>query len=209
MATSERDVQALELRRAGVTVAAIQERLKFRTRAQAESAIVRALGEAAPSTSPREIRLLELDRLDRLQQAMWVRAVKGDEAAVDRVLSLAQARLRVAAMDETAGDTPMLLAYDATVAALGDSVTEKDAAVVAMGRRLAARIDAAAGSLDPTTDTKALYLTPHLMNVLTLLGATPAARAAVVGSGAGADPTPKQAQKSDLEAWRERRSSGA
>lgn len=204
--TNERDQQALELRRAGVTVAVIAQRLGFRTRGQAESAIVRALGEATPSSSPRAMRDLELDRLDRLQQSLWINAAKGDVAAVDRVLALAAARLRIAAMNETAGDTPMLLAFNETVAALSD-VEAVDAALVQLGRRLAAKIDAAAGNLDPTVDTKALYLTPHLMNVLAQLGATPAARKAVAaGSG---EPTPKQGQKDDLAAWRAERGIGA
>lgn len=68
-------------------------------------------------------------------------------------------------------------AFDKTTKAaqLGDI----DAAVVASGRNIAQQIDYAVEYLEGQDVTKALYLTPHLMNVLKEMLATPAARAAV------------------------------
>jgi len=66
-------------------------------------------------------------------------------------------------------------AYEGTVSAL--PVEPEDAAAVALGRTLADAIDAAE-FLEGESRTKALYLAPHLMNVLKELLATPAARKA-------------------------------
>ena len=118
----------------------------------------------------------ELDRLDRLQQAVWVKAVKGDVAAVDRVKALAELRMRIAGV-ASRGESVMTEAFDDAVAALGTKAA--DGALIAAGRRIAERIDAAASAGDAQAETKALYLVPHLMNVLRELGATPAARGEV------------------------------
>ena len=68
-------------------------------------------------------------------------------------------------------------AFDRTVAAC--ELTDVDAAAAEAGRTIARQIDYAVGSLEGQDVTKALYLTPHLMNVLKELLATPASRAAV------------------------------
>ena len=68
-------------------------------------------------------------------------------------------------------------AFDETSKAC--ELTDIDAAVVAAGATIARQIDYAIDNLDGQDVTKALYLTPHLMNVLKEMLATPAARAAV------------------------------
>lgn len=79
--------------------------------------------------------------------------------------------------------------FDTTVKALG--LSDVDAAAVALGEVLSDALDDAV-NLEGEARTKALYLTPHLMNVLKELLATPAARKAVrppapSSSGEGAD----------------------
>lgn len=172
---AEKDVPALELRRAGVPVPKIMEQLGFRTRAQCEKAIARAMDAQGLVTDPLAVRRAELDRLDRLQSGVWAKAARGDVAAIDRVLKLAEMRLRIAGVVE-AGLTPLTEAYDKTIDAL--EVAEQDAALVAFGRRYCEQVDAASGLGDPLAVTKALHLMPHVVNVLRELGATPAARAA-------------------------------
>ena len=51
-----------------------------------------------------------------------------------------------------------------------------DAALVEAGRTLANQIDYAVENLSGQDVTKALYLTPHLVNILREMRATPAAR---------------------------------
>lgn len=168
-----RDLQALELRRAGVPVPRIMEQLRFAKLETCQAAIVRAMRRQGVATDPERVRDLELDRLDRVQQSLWLKAVNGDLAAVDRVARLAELRMRLAGVSQSTSQV-VTRAYDVTVDAL--SLSEKDQGAVAAGRRIAERIDAAVGSIDPQAETKALYLVPHLMRVLEQLGATPAAR---------------------------------
>lgn len=192
----EREQQALELHRSGVPYPAIKERLHYRSVSEAEAAVSRARLNARTYKSMAEAREIELDRLDRLQQGMWLKAARGDEAAVDRVIALGMRRLQILAMAEEPTATPMVTAYLETVKHL--KVTAIDAAAVAAGRRLAERIDASIGSLDPAAETKALYLIPHFMNVLTMLGATQEARASL-GAVASEVAT---APVNDLEAFK-------
>jgi len=74
-------------------------------------------------------------------------------------------------------------AFDESMAAL--VLTDPDKAVVALGRTLSDAIDSAE-YLEGEARTKALYLIPHLMNVLKELLATPASRKAVSGVAKGA-----------------------
>lgn len=69
-------------------------------------------------------------------------------------------------------------AYDSTVAS-NDLVEDVDAALVASGRTMAKRIQDAVDEGEGQEVTKALYLTPHLMNILREMGATPASREAL------------------------------
>ncbi|MGI8682061.1 MAG: terminase small subunit [Mycobacteriales bacterium] len=70
----------------------------------------------------------------------------------------------------------LLKAYDASVEA--SRAEEQDEALVEAGRRIAAQIDYAVEFGKGQEVTKALYLTPHLVNILKELLATPAARLA-------------------------------
>jgi hypothetical protein len=180
-----RDSRALDLRRAGVPVPRIMEELRFTKLSTVEDAIRRAIKLQGVQVDPLQVRDLELDRLDRLQQGLWLKAAKGDLAAVDRVLRLSEMRIKLAGVPDAS--TAMRDAFAATVAAL--ALTAADSSLVAAGARIAEKIDAAGASGDSQAETKALYLVPHLMNVLRELGATPAAREAlgeVVSAGGNA-----------------------
>ncbi|UGS26333.1 hypothetical protein K8F61_17155 [Microbacterium resistens] len=169
-----RDADALKLRRAGISPQRIAAQLGYKTTAQAEKGISRALAASGTSADPAEVRALELDRLDQLQRAVWTAALGGDLKAVDQAQKLAEARVRLAGI-AARGESVMTNAYDATVASL--QTEPEDTSIIASGRRIAERIDTAAASGDALAETKALYLLPHLMNILRELGATPAARA--------------------------------
>lgn len=196
---ADRDMRALELRRAGVQLPRIVEQLGFGSTKVAEASIARAMAASPVLADPTQIRTLELDRLDRLQQAVWAKAVKGDVQALDRVIRISEMRMKLAGVP---GDQKhMQDAYDKTVAALG--LGDVDAAAVAAGRRVAEQIDAATATGDGMAITKALYLLPHLMNVLRELGASPAGRVAVEGVagevGAAAQ------QSNDLQKFKNKR----
>lgn len=201
--TAEQDLQALNLRRAGVSIPKIAGELGFRTRASCEKAIARAMAAQGLTTDPISVRLAELDRLDRLQLAVWAKATGGNLEAVDRVLRLAEMRLRIAGIAE-AGLTPITAEYDRTIDDLGLTGKARPAALVALGRRLCEQIDAASAVGDAQTVTKALYLVPHVVNVLRELGAGPEA----VDTVRGAAPAAPATASDDLAAMRERLKSG-
>lgn len=189
---AERDTKALELRRAGITPAEIRNRLGYRSVAAVDAALRRALKEA--TVEPALIRGIEMDRLDRLHQAVWENAVDGDVQAVDRVMRLAELRMKLTGVPDDA--MVMRNAFDETVAAL--TLEPADKAMVASGRRIAEQIDLASASGDGVQVTKALYLIPHLLNVLDKLGASPAARNEV-GKAA-----PGLVVQNDLEAFKKK-----
>lgn len=76
-----------------------------------------------------------------------------------------------------------------------------DAGLVEAGRKIADRVDEATATGEGQEVTKALYLVPHLMNVLREMYATPKARhdAGLVGKG---DPVGKLKQLQSLKGGR-------
>lgn len=67
------------------------------------------------------------------------------------------------------------VAFDQTVEE-SDQLESVDAALIAAGRTIADRVDDAVANCEGPELTKALYLMPHLVNILRELLATPAAR---------------------------------
>ena len=67
-------------------------------------------------------------------------------------------------------------AFDKSVKANRELIGDLDAALVESGRTIAERVDEAIESGEGQEVTKALYLVPHLMNVLREMYATPKAR---------------------------------
>lgn len=85
----------------------------------------------------------------------------------------------------------LLKAFDEGVKANSALDLKVDAALIATGRELANQIDYAVAELSGQDVTKALYLTPHLVNILKEMRATPEARAVVAGKAAEAKPGKK------------------
>lgn len=186
---------ALELRRAGVPLDRIAAQLGYQTEAEAALAIAEAM---PPAGSPADIRQLEADRMDALQQGLWSKARKGDLAAIDRILRLTEMRVRLAGIPE--GGERMQQAFASAVAAL--QLRPEDAALLAAGQRICEQLDRVAAVGDSVLVMKSLYLLPHLVNVLQQLGATPAAREQVMGA---AEPEPRD---NELAAFKRRRLPG-
>jgi hypothetical protein len=92
----ERQRQALELRRAGVTFDAIAERLGYAGRGAARNAYLAAL-DREPPTDGDEERDLESDRLDRMLSAVWPKAVRGDLQAVAAATKIIESRHKLPA----------------------------------------------------------------------------------------------------------------
>jgi DNA-binding transcriptional MerR regulator len=91
---AQRRKQAIAYRRAGVPWAEIAERLGYADAGAACKDVSRAL-EQSNAGLAEEVTLLrrvELDRLDRLQAAVWTKAITGDLKAVETVLKISARR---------------------------------------------------------------------------------------------------------------------
>lgn len=186
--------QVLELRRAGVSFKRIAEQLEV-TAQEAEA----AFSEAIQHLPVEKVRALEVDRLDRLQQAVWTKATQGDIPSVDRAIKLSELRMRLAGAP-MAG-SPMQEAFEATVKTLAPAPA--DVALIEAGRWVVRQIDAAANSGDPVVESKAVFMVPHLVNILRELGATPQTREEMRTQ---AEAAAQVRTDNDLERFRKRRS---
>jgi hypothetical protein len=59
-----------------------------------------------------EVRKQELDRIDRLQVAVWNRALKGDDKAINTVLRLMERRARLLGLDAAQRVQAEVVSYD-------------------------------------------------------------------------------------------------
>lgn len=66
------------------------------------SLIQRALGQM-PQQATTEIRLLEANRLDAMQSALWPQCLLGDHTAIDRVLAIMKRRAAMLGLDLQTG----------------------------------------------------------------------------------------------------------
>lgn len=162
----------VDLRRAGMPFGKIASQVRPAIGSAAECELI--WQQAVEGTRAKYSTDLELDRLDRMMVGIWPQASKGDTDAVDRVLKIMtmRERLRPTPQDNVGAMTE---AYDESIEASRE-LKAVDKALVAAGRTIAVRIDAALASGDGMEVTKALYLVPHMMNVLRELRATPSSR---------------------------------
>jgi hypothetical protein len=184
--------QVLSLRRAGVQFDVIADRLNL-TPTAAKALFDQALAAHDPDFQ----RALEADRMDRLHAAVWPKALKGELDAVDRVLKLSERRERVAAVPKINEHT-LRDAFDRSARTSTDLNEDVDAALVEAGRKIADRVDEAVATGEGTEVTKALYLVPHMVNVLREMMATPASRTAAKASAPA--PTPREGKLAQLRA---------
>lgn len=168
----DKDQKALRLFLGAMSLQEIRTVLNFKTVSSAEAAIRRALAANRKGRDRDTERSAELERIDALYRAAYPQAIRGDLKAIDSCNTLSERRMRI--LDKPDDGAAITSNYEATVAAL--DTTEADAAVIASGRAIARQIDYSLQHGTGQEVTKALYLVPHLMNVLRELGATPAAR---------------------------------
>ena len=85
-------------------------------------------------------------------------------------------------------DHALRIAFDASAEAC-TKIRPVDAALLEAGRKIADRVDDATATAEGQELTKALYLLPHLLNVLREMLATPASREGPKAKMAEAQPT--------------------
>lgn len=172
--------KVLELKRAGGRFDRIAVQLGISVEATVD------LFEAALAATDTKFRpALHAERLEALFLAAYPKAARGDLQAIDRVVLLGQQIERLLG-EGTDVKGRLLAAYEETIEA-STKITSVDAALVEAGRTIARRVDSAIDRGEGQEVTKALYLLPHLMNVLREAQATPTARlTAAAGKGEGA-----------------------
>lgn len=93
-----RDTRALELRRAGIGWEQIVTSLKFTGLKQAQESVERARAlDGLSETDFASVAEMEMERLNRLQQVVWRKAMNGEPAAIDRASRLSMDRVKIAA----------------------------------------------------------------------------------------------------------------
>lgn len=168
----EEDQEILHLFRAAVPIKEIRDRYRHRNVAQTEAAIRRAMETNSKERARIDQRLLEVERVEALYRATYPQALKGDTKAVDACMRLSGERARL--LDDGGPASGLTAAFEESLADL--DTRDADSAVIEAGRATAKQIDEALEHGTAYERTKALYLLPHLMNVLRELGATPASR---------------------------------
>jgi hypothetical protein len=116
LASHDRKLQALELRKAAVSYQQIADQLGYRSASGAFNAVKAAL-KATLREPANELRDLEVARLDAMLLVLWRRVQSGDEKAVDRVLRIMERRARLLGLDaprrqELSGPDGKPLAFD-------------------------------------------------------------------------------------------------
>lgn len=96
----QRELDALELRKAGATYSQIGDQLGI-TEQGAYAAVVRSLKRIVEQTSEEAaaVRTLEIERLDRLFLAAYRQAKEGHLGAIDRCVRLMERRAKLLGLD--------------------------------------------------------------------------------------------------------------
>ena len=98
---NDRQLQALELRKAGVSYAVIAERLCYRSGSGAHAAVGAALKKTLQEPAD-ELRVLELERLDNMLLAIASQVKAGHLGAIDRALRIQERRAKLLGLDAAA-----------------------------------------------------------------------------------------------------------
>lgn len=95
----DKERRVVELRRAGATFDEIANATGYATAQGAYLAYHRALKRTLVDAGTEDIRQLELDRLDKMQKAIWAKVMQGDTAAIHTALKILDRRARYLGLD--------------------------------------------------------------------------------------------------------------
>jgi hypothetical protein len=95
----DKEIRVLELRRVGLTWSRIAEEVGYADHTGAYAAYKRAIKRTMQQPAD-ELRDQEVDRLDRLQVAVWPSAMKGDTRAILTIIRLMERRAKLLGLDK-------------------------------------------------------------------------------------------------------------
>ena len=124
----DRELKVLELRRAGLTWQRIAEEVGYADHSGAYMAYKRAMKRVLQQPAE-ELRNAELDRLDRLQLAIWQKAMRGETNAIGTVLRIMERRARLLGLDAPQKIQAEVMNYDAGSGSL-DAEVERFARII-------------------------------------------------------------------------------
>jgi hypothetical protein len=131
----ERRRQAVELRIAGKSWQEIADLLGYDSKGTACGDVRRALQKAVEKLAVpmEEYRQLELDRLDKMQDALWPKVLEGDTRTVDTSLRLMDRRAKLLGLDAPTR-TEGVLTLDAIDASIAQLTAQLDTARTQAGQ---------------------------------------------------------------------------
>ncbi len=94
----EKQMQALELRKAGVSYSRVAEVLGYASASGAHKAVSSALKKTLQEPAA-ELRTLEIERLDAMLSAIWASVKQGQYGAQDRALKIMERRAKLLGLD--------------------------------------------------------------------------------------------------------------
>ena len=95
----DKEIRVLELRRVGLTWQRIADEVGYADHTGAYAAYKRAIKRTMQQPAD-ELREQEIDRIDRLQVAVWPSAMKGDTRAVLTIIRLMERRAKLLGLDK-------------------------------------------------------------------------------------------------------------
>lgn len=143
---AERTRQAIALKKAGLSLEAIGQRLGI-SKAAAHKALRRGLAELRAETlvDAEELRTIEVARHDQAQAAIWPDVVKGDLNAIDRFVRISRSRAMLLGLDAPTK-------VDATVEQKAPPREQMDALLDGLRARLDARAAKPSDDTPPKPD---------------------------------------------------------
>lgn len=103
LSAAQRQAEALRLRASGKSFEAIAEALGYRSPSGAHKAVTTGLQKTLQEPAD-ELRVMEAERLDRMLEGLWQKAINGGTWEVDRVLNIMERRAKLLGLDSS-GDS--------------------------------------------------------------------------------------------------------
>lgn len=127
---NDRQLRALELRKAGWGYDQIAEECGYRDRSGAYRAVARAL-KATLREPAADVRRLEVERLDALLKGLWTAASQGDNYAIDRALKIMDRRAALLGLDAPRRVAVADLSTEQIIGLLGEAIEDGVSAAAA------------------------------------------------------------------------------
>jgi hypothetical protein len=161
----DKEIKVLELRRVGLTWVRIAEEVGYADHTGAYAAYKRAIKRTMQQPAD-ELREQELDRIDRLQVAVWPAAMKGDTRAVLTIVRLMERRAKLTGLD-----MPIKIEQDVTTWTGGDSIDRAVRDLAALLTRNDATSTGESAMAEHISETQPVTTGNELENLVDSLGA--------------------------------------